>query len=955
MPQIAVSKAFPPSQRHCAALPCGGSNWGSMRRLFGLNTLAGQLTLWMVLTVGAIMAALIFFAYRSARQDLIEQTNKNAMAEVSFHAVEIDAMVGRVASLVTTMAVTQSLRGPDPAPDVMKELRRIMDSFPPNEVFGVYYTFENADYRDPMSMPWIDRNSYPEATINKNDYHVDQPSTLWYWGPKTSGKLTVSEPYFDAGGSDVTMLSVNAPVFGSAGEFLGISGVDISLADMQQMIKRVDIAMEGEDARHESDFSYLVSREGTIIAHPDEKLMIGKDSPGVRVDALPAGSAIASRPSGDAVYTDEEGGRRVAYWSTAPLTGWKVVLDVPYATLLAPVQSLAWRLGTVGGLGLLLLFGVVALVARRVAAPLQKLTLAAAELEAGQLNREKLAPLLRRGDEVGDLGRGFTRMADEIRKREESLAAWNANLEKTVAERTAELKHAVDDAEEAREQAQEANKTKSAFLANMSHELRTPMNAIIGYSEMLLEEAEDTGDKWMAPDLNKILSSAKHLLQLINDILDLSKIEAGRMTVFLEAVDIAHTAKDVAATIEPLVAKNANTFELNCPSDAGTIRTDLTKLRQTLFNLLSNASKFTEKGKITLEIKRRADGMVSFAVTDTGIGMTAEQMGKLFGEFVQADASTTRKYGGTGLGLAISRKFCRMLGGDITVESAPGKGSTFTALLPVEAKEPAPESQTPPKPEAAVAHAEQPKEAARGTLLVIDDDPASRELLKRMLEKEGYAVRLAANGPDGLAAAKEHRPDLITLDVMMPSMDGWAVLSALKEDHETKDIPVVMLTMVEDRPMGFALGANEYLTKPVQKSRVLEAVSRCVAHKSDDILVVEDDPMAANIVMRTVQGDGRQCRHARNGREALAMVHESRPALIILDLMMPEMDGFTFLDALRVEGPDFADIPVVVLTAKDLGPSEQEQLAGRVMQTLRKGAGQRENLLEVINRQLKPS
>jgi CheY-like chemotaxis protein len=410
----------------------------------------------------------------------------------------------------------------------------------------------------------------------------------------------------------------------------------------------------------------------------------------------------------------------------------------------------------------------------------------------------------------------------------------------------------------------------------------------------------------------------------------------------------------VAATIEPLVAKNANTFELKCPPDAGSMRTDLTKLRQTLFNLLSNACKFTENGKVTLEITRRADHMVSFAVTDSGIGMTPEQQGKLFGEFVQADASTTRKYGGTGLRLAISRKFCRLLGGDITVESSPGHGSTFTAILPVEAKEPEPESspeQAAP-PSAPLAAAGVTKEDARGRLLVIDDDPASRELLQRMLEKDGYLVRLAANGPDGIAAAKEHKPDLITLDVMMPSMDGWAVLAALKADPATADIPVVMLTMVEDRPMGFALGATEYLTKPVQKSRVLEAVSRCVSHKSDDILIVEDDAMAADIVMRTVQAEGHRCRHARNGREALAMVHESRPALIILDLMMPEMDGFTFLDALRVEAPDFSDIPVVVLTAKDLTPAERDHLAGRVMDTLRKGAGQRENLLEIVHRQL---
>ena len=924
-----------------------------MRRLFGLNTLAGKLTLWTALAAGAIMSVLILFAYRAARAELIESTKQSALAEVGVHAVEIDAMVGRVESLVTTMAAVQGLRGPDPDPDVMLELRRIMDSFPANEVFGAYYTFENADFRDPMSMPWIDRNSYPEATINKNDFHIDQPSTIWYWGAKKSGQLTISEPYFDGGGSDVTMLSVNAPVFGPEGEFYGISGVDISLDDMQELIKEVDIAMAGEMAGHESDFAYLVSPAGKIIAHPDGGLMIGEGNPGANISQLPAGVSIQATPSGQTTYRKPDGAERIVYWVTAPLSGWKVVLDVPYATLLIPVRALAWRLGTVGGIGLLVLLGAVGLIAHRVAGPLRHLTVAAAELEAGQMTGGKLTPLLQRGDEVGDLGRAFTRMADEIRQREASLAAWNANLEKTVAERTSDLKDAVEDAEEARALAQEASKTKSAFLANMSHELRTPMNAIIGYGEMLLEEAEETGEKWMESDLQKILSSAKHLLQLINDILDLSKIEAGRMMVFLEPVDIAQAARDVSSTVEPLVAKNGNVFELKCPEDIGTMRTDLTKLRQTLFNLLSNASKFTEKGRIRLEITRRVDQMVSFAVSDTGIGMTPEQTGKLFGEFVQADASTTRKYGGTGLGLAISRKFCRLLGGDITVQSVPGQGSAFTAILPAEGKEPAPE---PAAEEAAAPKAapETRSPATRGTLLVIDDDPDSRDLLKRMLEKDGYAVLTASGGAEGLALAKEHQPELITLDVMMPSMDGWAVLSALKADPATAEIPVVMMTMVDDKPMGFALGASDYLTKPIDKSRVLQVVSRRVAHHGDDVLVVEDDPMAADIVRRTLEADGRPSRHARNGLEALRLVHESRPALIVLDLMMPEMDGFAFLDALRAEGPDFAAIPVVVLTAKDLTADERGFLSGRVQETLRKGAEQRENLLETIRRNLNP-
>ena len=913
--------------------------------------MAGQLAFWTALVTSALLIGLLVIYYTASRDRILQQTNEQALTEVELHAIEIDGLVGRVAALVTSMANRQALRGGQPAPDVLDELRGLLDRFPPEEIFGAYYTFEGVDYRDENSMPWVDRNSYPDRVVNQNPYETETEATIWYWGPKKTRKLTYSEPYYDGGGSDVTMFSVNAPVIGSDGTFHGISGVDITLDAMRELMRKVDLELARQEGVKD-DFAYLLSAKGKVIAHPDASFMLGPGNPGADASDLPGGVAVMAQPRGFAAY-GEGAARRIVYWATVPSTGWRVVLDVPYATVTAPVRAMAWRLGGVGAAGLLLLLGAVSLVARRVAAPLKELSAAAAELEAGRHDSAALVPLLRRGDEVGDLGRAFTRMSDEIRKREQSLAAWNADLEKTVAARTSELKSAVEEAEEAREQAQEASKTKSAFLANMSHELRTPMNAIIGYSEMLLEEAEDTGEKWMESDLKKILSSAKHLLQLINDILDLSKIEAGRMTVFLEPVDIAQTAKDVTATIEPLVAKNSNAFELICPDNTGIMRTDLTKLRQTLFNLLSNASKFTERGKVTLCIERRADGMVSFAVSDTGIGMNAAQMDKLFGEFVQADASTTRKYGGTGLGLAISRKFCRMLGGDITVASEQGKGSTFTAILPVEAKEPAPEPEVVPPASAAPAGAQ--SEGTRGKLLVIDDDPASRELLQRMLEKEGYAVRLAPNGPDGIAAAREDKPDLITLDVMMPSMDGWAVLSALKTDPATADIPVVMLTMVEDRPMGYALGATEYVTKPVQKSRVLEAITRCVGHKSDDILIVEDDAMAADIVMRTVQADGRRCRHARNGREALAMIHESRPALIILDLMMPEMDGFTFLDALRVEGSDFPEIPVVVLTAKDLTSAEREHLAGRVMDTLRKGAGQRDNLLEVIRHQLNPS
>lgn len=920
-----------------------------MRQFLGLKTIAGQLSFWTTLTAGGILIALVLLNYSASRNLILRQTNSEALIEVQMHATEIGVLVGRVAALAQSMAVRQSLLGREPSPRVYDELRGLLDRFSPEEVFGVFYTFEGVDHRDPKSMPWVDRNSYPDRVINQNPYDQDDDKSQWYWGPKKTRKVFFTEPYFDDGGSDVTMFSVTAPLLDDDGSFLGISGVDLTLDSMRQMLEDVVLDLARE-AGMEGDLAYLVSRGGVIIAHPDEKLMIGRDRPGVNLADLPGGPEILSAPNGSTAYglgSDQ----RFVYWAEVPLTGWKVVLDVPAAAILKPVRQLAWRSGAVALGGLAILLVVSLLVARRVSAPLQSLSSVTLDIEAGQHQAtDRLAPLMRRGDEVGGLSRAFHRMAEEIRKREKSLAAWNADLEKTVAERTAELKNAVEEAEVAREAAQEANKTKSAFLANMSHELRTPMNAIIGYSEMLLEEAEDTGEKWMEPDLQKILSSAKHLLQLINDILDLSKIEAGRMTVFLENVDVLSNVKEIATTVGPLVGKNHNTFELICPDEIGGMRTDLTKLRQTLFNLLSNACKFTENGKITLKVERRQDGMVSFAVTDTGIGMEPQQMEKLFADFVQADASTTRKYGGTGLGLAISRKFCRMLGGDIRVESKLGHGSTFTAILPVEAKEPPAEEQ--PEIVSKPAAAEVVPAGERGTLLVIDDDPYSRDLLRRMLEKEGYAVLVATGGAEGVAMAKKILPDLITLDVMMPSMDGWAVLSVLKADPVTAEIPVVMMTMVEDKPMGFALGATDYLTKPIDKAKVMAAITRCVGHKSEDVLIVEDDPMAADIVRRTLQAEGCKTRHARNGREALVMVHESRPQLIVLDLMMPEMDGFAFLDAMRMEGPDFASIPVVVLTAKDLSPEDRMALSGRVLDTLRKGAGQRENLLEIIRRNL---
>jgi len=374
------------------------------------------------------------------------------------------------------------------------------------------------------------------------------------------------------------------------------------------------------------------------------------------------------------------------------------------------------------------------------------------------------------------------------------------------------LYHDISELLATRREAEAANAAKSQFLASMSHELRTPLNAIIGYSEMLQEDAREDGDTGLVSDLAKIHGAGRHLLTLINDVLDLSKIEAGKMELYLETFEVRPVLETVATTIVPMIERNGNTLVVDAGGPLGAMHGDLTRVRQILLNLLSNASKFTERGTITLSARRVGSELV-FAVRDTGIGMTPEQLGRLFEAFAQAEAATSAKYGGTGLGLAISRKFCEMMGGSIGVESTPGAGTTFTVRLPVAV---ATEAAEQPDLDAAAGVA--------GTVLIIDDDPAVRDLLARTLAKDGYRVLLAESGETGLRMARERRPDVITLDVLMPGMDGWEVLAALQADPALSETPVVMLTILDEPALGFALGASDYLTKPLDRDRLLRAL-----------------------------------------------------------------------------------------------------------------------------------
>lgn len=550
---------------------------------------------------------------------------------------------------------------------------------------------------------------------------------------------------------------------------------------------------------------------------------------------------------------------------------------------------------------------------------------------------------------------------------ERELREARDELEERVKERTLQLSDAVDklhdevaDRRAAEEDALEASRAKSAFLANMSHELRTPLNAVIGYSELIGEDL-DVGEKdlSMLPlqsirnDIGKVHKAAKHLLVLINDILDLSKVEAGKMDLHLEHFDLGDLLEEVVDTVRPLAHQNRN--EVCRRGEAvGDFVADRTKLKQILLNLSGNAVKFTEDGEITLEFSEEPVGGnqgVRIDVTDTGMGISQDEIELMFEPFTQSDESTTRKHGGTGLGLAICKRFCEMMGGYIRVSSQLGKGTTVSVFLPGGRADGLGETSS-------VFWSEEAGpgrigEAERGlsgpTVLVIDDDPNVHELMRRFLKPRGFRVFSAFDGERGIEQARELEPDVITLDVMMPGRDGWSVLSSLKADSDLDEIPVVMVTMIDDKSIGYALGADDYLVKPIERERLVRVLSRFNTERGGVALVVEDEEEIRAVITRQLERAGWTVQTAENGRIALEMLDEQCPDVVLLDLMMPEMDGFEVAEIMRQE-PRWRRIPIVVVTAMSLNSAERRQLNRSVARVLDKNISSIEQVIsEVLN------
>jgi signal transduction histidine kinase/CheY-like chemotaxis protein/HAMP domain-containing protein len=507
-----------------------------------------------------------------------------------------------------------------------------------------------------------------------------------------------------------------------------------------------------------------------------------------------------------------------------------------------------------------------------------------------------------------------------------------------------ELKQRQEELEEAMRQAETANRAKSAFLANMSHELRTPLNAIIGLTEMMVSNAARFGTEKALEPLRRVHRAGKHLLELINQVLDLSKIEAGKLELNPELVNIPRLLDEVIGTTRSLAEQNKNNLVVQCPSDVDPLYVDALRLRQILLNLLSNACKFTKNGNVTLSVAPvSADGRewLDFVVSDTGIGMTPGQLDKLFEEFMQGDQSTARRYGGTGLGLAITRRLCRTMGGDVTVTSEPARGSTFVVRLPADAMTSL--DATPAQADIA----EQPQPIG-DCVLVIDDDATARELIANHLREEGFSVATANSGRDGLKRAQELRPIAITLDVLMPDLDGWTVLAALRGNPELADIPVVMATITDQQRKGMALGAAGYLTKPIDRDHLVALLRPFQARaRRTRVLMVEDDPAQRMSIRSVLEPQQWRVTEADNGRVALEILAKEIPDIILIDLMMPEMDGFQLITALR-ERADWRRIPVIVITALDLTAADRARLNSGVEGILLKNSFDPAHLVQSV-------
>ena len=758
----------------------------------------------------------------------------------------------------------------------------------------------------------------PPATIGI-DYH-DHAYVREILNDQRSGP-TFSDVMRPRSSLTVAAIVIAVPISDRNNSLVGYLAGTVDLAPVQQLTQYSRVGQEGQVV--------VVDSRGRVIAHErdDWRVEAKNLSPeGVFQESL-------TRDSGVSWYTDLDGNTpRVAGFATVPQVGWKIWVSQPVSELRAELKPLI--LSTIEWLAvatvLALALGFV--IAFWLSRPVAQLTHAASRIALGDF---AYPPNLRTrfaAREYVSLAQAFNQMATQ-------LSGAYQTLEDKVRQRTAEL-------QEANQELGRGNRLKNEFLANVSHELRTPLSAIIGFSQILLDGIDGPLNEEQRQDVEQVHKSGQSLLTLINQILDLSKIEAGKIELTPERTELSELIRSILDTMRPLAQEKALRLDMRLTPDLPAVDADPARLKQILVNLLSNAIKFTDKGHV--EVFAKPSGrMVRISVEDTGIGISPEAQKVIFDEFVQGDGSTTRRHGGTGLGLTIVRKLVELQGGAITLVSEPGSGSTFTFTVPAWAAPPLAEPEAPLH----LGHG-----LAQGipgrAILVVDDDEGVRQLIARHLEQDGFVTVQAGNATDALQLARESRPVLITLDIMMPDASGWWVLEKLKEDPQTAGIPVLVVSIVEDRRLVFSLGAADYLAKPYDRSELTRKVSRLLPDlRGRRLLLVDDDPAVRTMLAKILREEGADVHEAADGQQALDAIAQTPPDLVLLDLMMPGMSGFEVVARMRAT-PVTAGIPVVIVSAKELTPEDVLTLNGHIQRFIAKGKLDGAGLVAIVRQVL---